>query len=318
MHETLTLLEDTDFPAIKRQSLETLQINLGYKCNQSCFHCHVNASPDRKEVMQKDIVDACLNFIYQNKIKFIDLTGGAPELNPHFRYLVREAKKIGVDIIDRCNLTIIFEQNQSDLVDFFVENEVQIIASLPCYTSDNVDAQRGKGVFDKSIKALKILNKAGYGVNENLNLNLVYNPIGPSLTPSQDELKKDYKKFLKVKFNIVFNELFTITNMPIKRFGSTLVSEGNFDTYMEKLCNAFDKNNLENIMCKNLISVSFDGFIYDCDFNQMLGLNSKKNEKKLHISMLNIDEIENNQIATSGHCFGCTAGQGSSCGGALS
>ena len=318
MHDTFNLLKSKKFPTVFRKSIDTLQINLGYKCNQSCFHCHVNASPDRKEVMQKDIVDACINFIDHNKIKSIDLTGGAPELNPHFRYLVREARKIGVDIIDRCNLTILFEQNQSDLVDFFVENEVQIIASLPCYTSDNVDAQRGKGVFDKSIKALEILNQAGYGVKKNLNLNLVYNPIGATLPPSQYELKKDYKKFLKEKFNIVFNELFTITNMPIKRFGSTLISEGNFDNYMDKLCNAFDKNNLENIMCKNLISVSFDGFIYDCDFNQMLGLNSKKNETKLHISSLNMNEIENNQIATSGHCFGCTAGQGSSCGGALS
>lgn len=317
MHDTFKLLKSKKFPSISRKSIDTLQINLGYKCNQSCFHCHVNASPDRKEVMQRDVIDDCLKFIADNEIKSIDLTGGAPELNPHFRYLVIEAKKMGVDIIDRCNLTIIFEQNQSDLVDFFVENKVQIIASLPCYTSDNVDAQRGKGVFDKSIKALIILNKAGYGVNKNLNLNLVYNPIGATLPPSQYELKKDYKKFLKEKFNIVFNDLFTITNMPIKRFGSILVSEGNFNAYMDKLCNAYDKNNLKNIMCKNLISVSFDGYIYDCDFNQMLGLNSKRNQKNLHISTLNINEIKNNQIATSGHCFACTAGQGSSCGGAL-
>ena len=253
MHPTLNKLKQTDFPKISRNSLETLQVNLGYLCNLSCLHCHVNAGPTRKELMDKDTIDCLLAFIDQQAIKTLDLTGGAPEMNPHFKYLVLAARKRGVTVIDRCNLTILEEPGYEGLIDFLASNQVQIVASLPCYSSDNVDAQRGNGVFEKSISALQKLNAVGYG--EQLELNLVYNPQGAQLPPDQQPLEMEYKQHLKDEFGVRFNRLLTITNMPIKRFGSTLVSKGTFDEYMGLLKSNYQPQNLDQVMCKSLLSI---------------------------------------------------------------
>jgi len=319
MHATLPLLEVTDFPAIKRGTLDTLQVNLGYRCNQQCLHCHVNAGPKRKENMTKETVNQVLDFIDNSNVGKIDLTGGAPEMNPNFRYLVQSARERGLHVIDRCNLTILEEPGQEGLAEFLAENQVEVIASLPCYSKDNVDMQRGKGVFEASVRGLKKLNGLGYGCdNSTLTLNLVYNPTGPFLPPSQTELQASYKDILKKEFDINFNQLFTITNMPIKRFGSMLVSKGEFDGYMQLLRDSFSEANLSAVMCKNLISVDWDGNLFDCDFNQMLGLPMKStNGKTMHIKDLTQISLENKSIVIADHCYGCTAGQGSSCGGAL-
>lgn len=320
MHATLPLLFNTDFPAIQRGELHTIQVNLGYTCNQSCLHCHVNAGPSRKEQMSLENIKHIIDFLKSNDVTQLDLTGGAPELNPYFRYLVTEARKLNIHIIDRCNLTILNEKNQQNLAQFLAFNQVEIVASLPCYLHDNVDKQRGKGVYDSSIRALGILNSLGYGkTTSGLVLNLMYNPGDASLPPSQQTLEQDYKRQLKQQFDIEFNQLYTLTNMPIMRFGSTLISKGEFESYMNLLKSAHQDSNLKTVMCRNLISIDWQGYIYDCDFNQMLELPSKINgDATTHISALNIKNIENNPIVIADHCYGCTAGAGSSCGGAMS
>ena len=317
MHDVYPLLKHSDFPSIKRGNLDTVQVNLGYKCNQSCVHCHVNAGPNRKEEMSKLTIRDILKFIDKFKISNVDLTGGAPELNMNFRFFVRELKNRGCHIIDRCNLTIILEKSMSNLPDFFKENEVEIIASLPCYIKKNVDKQRGKDVFDKSIQALKLLNSIGYGLTPSLRLNLVYNPQGSSLPPNQEKLSIDYQRFLYDEFGIQFNKLYTITNMPIARFGSTLVSKNKFSDYINLLKSSFNKKNINHLMCKKLISIDYQGYVYDCDFNQMLNMNLGSSENKIHIKDLKSSLFEK-KINTADHCFGCTAGSGSSCSGTLS
>jgi len=319
MLETLDKLLPTDFPSIKRAKLETLQVNLGYKCNQQCLHCHVNAGPNRKEVMSLETINSILTAIKKLNIKKIDLTGGAPELNPHFKYLIEQARSMSVHVIDRCNLTILTEPNQEGLADFLADNNVEIVASLPCYTEETVDSQRGKGVYQKSIQGLKILNELGYGQEKSsLQLNLVYNPGGAFLPPAQQHLEKDYKKMLLTKHGIVFNSLYTITNMPIKRFGSTLLSKGTFTNYMQLLKSAYQHDNLSTVMCRSLFSIDWNGYLYDCDFNQMLDLPiSDNNNQRLHIDSIELTTLDKMNIYIADHCYGCTAGQGSSCGGAL-
>ncbi len=319
MHATLPLLEQTDFPAIKRGKLETLQVNLGYRCNQQCLHCHVNAGPKRKENMTAETVEQLIEFLGAAGVKRLDLTGGAPELNPNFLHLVTEARKLGVHVIDRCNLTILFEAGQEGLAQFLADNKVEVVASLPCYLKDNVDKQRGKGVFDASIEGLKKLNQLGYGQTDSgLILNLMYNPQGPSLPPPQSELESAYRERLLEDHGIVFSNLHTLTNMPIQRFGSTLISKGEFDGYMQLLRDNFSQQTLNNVMCRSLISIDWQGYIYDCDFNQMLDLAAPLSDKsKSHIKDLLGQDISGKAIVVKDHCYGCTAGQGSSCGGAL-
>jgi radical SAM/Cys-rich protein len=319
MHATLPLMEISDFPALRRGRLDTLQVNLGYKCNQSCLHCHVNAGPTRTEAMSLETAVEVIDFLQSAGIKTLDLTGGAPELNPHFRRLVTAARAIGVRVIDRCNLTILHEPGQEDLADFLCDNAVDIVASLPCYLEENVDRQRGKGVFDASIRALQLLNAKGYGKpGSPLKLSLVYNPQGPVLPPAQGPLENDYRKHLGDHFGIEFTELYVLTNMPIQRFGSTLISKGNFEHYMDVLKNAYQPHNLNAVMCRSLLSVDWRGHVYDCDFNQMLGLPlAWKNKPITHLRELMGADIANNPIVVKDHCYGCTAGQGSSCGGAL-
>ena len=314
MHDVYPLLKYTDFPEIYRKKLKTIQVNLGYKCNQACVHCHVNASPKRKEEMSKNVMLDILHFVEVFDIKSVDLTGGAPELNKNFKYFVKELKKMGCHVIDRCNLTILLEKDQHGLAEFLSENEVEIIASLPCYIGENVDKQRGKNVFQSSIKAMKLLNDLGYGFREKLRLNLVYNPSGPELPPSQVKLKTDYIKFLSDKYNVYFNDLYTITNMPIARFGSTLISKNEFNSYMKLLKNSFCEETLENVMCKSLVSIDYKGFIYDCDFNQMLNIKTRNGSPNVRDLP---DILAGQEISTGDHCYGCTAGSGSSCGGSL-
>ncbi|MCG6938452.1 MAG: arsenosugar biosynthesis radical SAM protein ArsS [Gammaproteobacteria bacterium] len=321
MKDTFELLRNTDFPQIKRSALETLQVNLGYLCNQQCLHCHVDASPRRKEVMTQETVVDVLNFLKQKNIKKLDLTGGAPELNPNFYSLVKKARAAGVHVIDRCNLTILLEQGFEELPSFLAENRVEVIASMPCYLEENVDTQRGKGVFSKSIQGLKLLNQQGYGVDQKLQLNLVYNPQGINLPPQQAQLELDYRKQLTQRFDISFNHLYTITNMPIKRFGSTLLSHGLFDEYMQLLKKSHNQENLSGVMCRTSLSVDWQGYVYDCDFNQMLGLpagqSADMRHGKKHINELLRSELNGQPIAIMDHCYACTAGFGSSCGGAI-
>ena len=319
MHQTLHLMKSRGFPHLRRKVLETLQVNLGYKCNQSCFHCHVNASPDRKEMMSLETIEDVIAFMRASKVKTLDLTGGAPEMNDHFRQLVRAAREQGVRVIDRCNLTILGEPGFEDLAVFLADNQVEVSASLPCYSQENVDKQRGEGVFEKSIEGLRKLNALGYGLSgSDLVLNLVFNPQGPKLPPAQEQLEADYHRLLKDNFGIVFNHLFTITNMPIQRFGSTLISKGQFEGYMDLLVASFQAHNLDSVMCRSLLSVDYLGFVYDCDFNQMLGLPLQHaGRMKTHLRDLMNTDLLGNQIVVKDHCYGCTAGQGSSCGGAL-
>lgn len=320
MHATLPLLRITDFPPIRRRRVDTLQVNLGYTCNQSCTHCHVNAGPNRTEQMDEQTIDAVLDVLVAKDIRTIDLTGGAPELNVHFRHLVTQARERGVHVIDRCNLTILFEPGQDDLAQFLADHEVEVVASLPCYLEDNVDKQRGKGVFDKSMRALQALNALGYGTDARLPLSLVYNPQGPSLPPSQTQLEADYRKFLGDGFGIRFTRLYALANMPIARFGSTLISKGQFRDYMATLRGAHRSENVEHVMCRTLVSVDWQGYLYDCDFHQMLNLPLREDGRghgKLHLTdWLELD-LTDNPILVADHCYGCTAGQGSSCGGAL-
>jgi radical SAM/Cys-rich protein len=320
MHDIWPLLEKVRFPAIRRGRLDTLQVNVGYRCNQSCIHCHVGAGPHRTEEMTGDVADIVLDFVERRRIATLDITGGAPELNPHFRRLVSAARGTGVRVMDRCNLTILEQPGQDDLVDFLADERVEIVASMPCYLEDNVDRQRGRGVFDSSIRGLKRLNALGYGYDGSaLVLNLVYNPQGPSLPPPQVALEDDYRRILGERHGIVFNRLYTFANMPIQRFGSMLISKGQFDDYLAALQHAHLDANLDNVMCRNLLSVDWRGYVYDCDFNQMLDLPMVREARnRVHLSELLQDDIAGNPIRVAGHCFGCTAGQGSSCGGALS
>jgi radical SAM/Cys-rich protein len=319
MHQTLPLLARTDFPPLTRRRLDTLQVNLGYRCNQSCVHCHVGAGPDRTESMDGATVDLVLDVLRARGIAALDLTGGAPELNPHFRRLVRASRRLGVTVIDRCNLTILSEPGQQDLAGFLASERVQVVASLPCYASTNVDRQRGRGVFDRSIDALRRLNALGYGDGRSgLVLNLVYNPQGPELPPPQAVLEDDYRRELGARFGVRFDRLLALANMPIRRFGSTLVSKGDFTRYMRLLKSAHREENLETVMCRSLVSVDWLGNLYDCDFNQMLGLPARLGARpRPHLRDLLADAGFGRAIRVADHCYGCTAGQGSSCGGAL-
>lgn len=319
MHATLPLIEVSDFPAIRRRQLEILQVNLGYKCNQTCVHCHVNAGPTRTEMMRGETVFEIVAFLEAAGVGTLDITGGAPELNPHFRTLVTAARDIGVRVMDRCNLTILEQPGQEDLAQFLSDHEAAVVASLPCYLEANVDRQRGKGVFETSIRSLQLLNRFGYGQpGSGLALDLVYNPQGPVLPPAQDKLEQDYRRHLAERFGIVFNHLFVLTNMPIQRFGSMLISKGRFEQYMELLKNAYQPQNLESVMCRTLLSVDWRGYVYDCDFNQMLGLGLEwRGKPRVHLRELIGANLDGNPIVVKDHCYGCTAGQGSSCGGAL-
>jgi len=319
MRATLPLLLDTDFPPIARRRLEAVQVNLGYVCNQSCLHCHVNAGPTRTESMSAETIAQVLDFLAASGAGTLDLTGGAPELNPGFRGLVERARARGVRVIDRCNLTILEEPGQEDLAEFLAANGVEIVASLPCYTEELVDRQRGKGVYEKSVRAIRRLNGLGYAREGNgLVLNLVYNPQGPTLPPSQAKLEADYRRILGEAFGIAFSGLYTIANMPIQRFGSTLLSKGQFNAYMALLRGAHRDENLEAVMCRSLVSVDWQGYLYDCDFNQMLGLPLRLAGKaRPHLADVLGRDLAGNPVVVRDHCYGCTAGQGSSCGGAL-
>ena len=317
MHATLPLLSSTDFPPLRRHRTEVLQVNLGYTCNQSCLHCHVNAGPTRTEQMSADNVRAVLDFIRASDIRQLDLTGGAPEMNPHFRSLVTEARALGVAVMDRCNLTILSEPGYEGLATFLAEQGVQVTASLPCYLEDNVDRQRGNGVFARSIAGLKQLNALGYGrADSGLELNLVFNPQGPALPPPQAQLEEAYREQLGRAYGIVFTRLLTLANMPIQRFGSWLQSKGQFEAYMGKLRAAHRDDNLDAVMCRSLVSVDYNGELFDCDFNQMLKMPLGGGSAPRHLDELLRGTLPE-RIAVAGHCDGCTAGQGSSCGGAL-
>jgi len=318
MLDTRPLLLKTDFPPIRRKSISTLQVNLGYVCNLSCAHCHVNAGPGRTESMGAETADQIVLLLERLSPACLDLTGGAPELNPHFRRLVSAARERGIEVIDRCNLTILFEPGQEDLAPFLADQGVTITASLPCYLEENVNRQRGKGVYDDSVRALRLLNRLGYGVEERLPLNLVYNPLGPVLPPPQQQLEADYKRELASRYGIVFNRLLTIANMPISRFGATLLANGDYRGYMKLLRDNFAPENLDTVMCRSLVSVDWRGYLYDCDFNQMLALPALAGDRRAHIRDLLVDDgLHTAAIVTGEHCYGCTAGQGSSCGGAL-
>jgi len=319
MLDSSHLLFPSSFPVLKRRKLETIQVNLGYRCNMSCQHCHVDAGPNRTESMDRKTVEQVIDFMRSFPISSLDLTGGAPELNPHFRFLVKQARGLDVRVIDRCNLTVLEEPEQATLAEFLAANHVEIVASLPCYQEENVDSQRGKGTYESSIRGLKMLNALGYGdPASGLELNLVYNPSGPHLPPPQEILEADYKTELLDRFGIHFNRLYTLTNMPILRFGSLLQSQGKFDGYLDLLRSAFDQNNLNNVMCLNQISVDWQGYLFDCDFNQMLDMPlAHAGCARTHISELVGEELNGATIKVAEHCYGCTAGQGSSCGGAL-
>jgi radical SAM/Cys-rich protein len=319
MKDTWPLLDAIPFPPLTRGRLDTLQVNLGYRCNQSCVHCHVNAGPNRTEEMDAATADIVIDFLARRRISTLDITGGAPELNANFRRMVTAARDMAVKVMDRCNLTILEQPGQEDLAAFLAGNQVEVVASMPCYLQDNVDKQRGKGVYDGSIRGLQRLNALGYGrEGSGLTLNLVYNPLGPSLPPPQVALEADYKRELGERFGIVFNNLFTLANMPIQRFGAILLSQGQFDAYLDTLTHAHRDENLDGVMCRSLLSVDYRGYVYDCDFNQMLDLPmTRGGRERVHLSQLLDDDVAGNPIRVAGHCFGCTAGQGSSCGGAL-
>ena len=308
----------TDFPPVQRGNLEILQVNLGYRCNLSCTHCHVNAGPKRTEEMSWHTAQQVLEGVRKRRPAVLDMTGGAPELNAHFRWLVEQSRAEGVEVIDRCNLTILQEPGQESLADFLAAQGVRVVASLPCYSEQNVDSQRGKGVFEGSIEGLKTLNALGYGrQGSGLILDLVYNPGGAFLPPSQQALEQQYKERLAAEFDIQFNSLLTLANMPISRFGSMLVSKGQFEEYMGLLRSSFNAGNLTGLMCRNTISVDWQGYLYDCDFNQMLNIPLQHRGGGRHLTDLLQADLSGNPVVVADHCFGCTAGQGSSCGGAL-
>jgi radical SAM/Cys-rich protein len=303
----------------RKRAIDVLQVNMGKVCNQACVHCHVEAGPGRKEMMARATVDAVLKFLESSSISTVDITGGAPELNPDFDHLVESSVRLKRHVIDRCNLTVFFEPRKEYLPEFLRQNRVEIIASLPCYTEENVDRQRGDGTFEKSIRALRMLNRLGYGCPDSgLTLNLVYNPLGAYLPPAQDKLEQDYKTILEDKFDIAFNRLYCLTNMPITRFEKFLKMRGQYDEYMSLLENNFNAATLSAVMCRNLISVGWEGSVYDCDFNQMLELHlTRPDGRPLKIWDLAAGDLGGRPIAVGNHCYACTAGTGSSCGGAL-
>ncbi len=302
-----------------RRSVDVLQVNLGRYCNQACIHCHVESGPTRKEMMSLETVEAVVGFVASTNIPTLDITGGAPELNPNFDYLVDSAVELGRHVIDRCNLTVIFVPGKEYLPEFFQRRGVELVCSLPCYSKENVDKQRGKGTFELSIRALRVFNDLGYGqTGSNLALNLVYNPLGPHLPPPQERLEQDYKRVLKDRFGIVFNRLYCLTNMPITRYAMHLKLRGEYDRYMDLLAENFNPETLDQVMCRSLLSVGWEGSIYDCDFNQMLALPLKGADgRALHISTLSLAQVDNFPITVGSHCYACTAGCGSSCGGIL-
>jgi len=318
MLDTRHLLLPTRFPPLCRDRLRVLQVNLGYVCNQSCLHCHVGAGPRRTEVMDGGTAARVLDFALRAEVESLDLTGGAPEFNPCFRWLVGDASAAGLKLIDRCNLTVLLEPGQAGLVEFLAAHRVEIVASLPCYLEENVDAQRGRGVFRASIRALRALNDLGYGGDGGPALSLVYNPQGPYLPPPQGPLEADYRRFLWESHGVRFTRLLTLANMPIRRFGSILRSRGALDDYLDLLRSAHRTENLDAVMCRSLLSVDWRGRVYDCDFNQMLDLPLENGGEPLHIRSLSPDRLRGRPIRVAEHCYGCTAGQGSSCGGALS
>lgn len=310
-------LEQHQLPLLQAAALETLQVNLGRLCNMTCEHCHVDAGPDRREIMQLENVEHCLRALAHPQIQTLDLTGGAPEMNPHFRLMVTRGREMGKRIIDRCNLTILLAPGYQDLPEFLAEHEVEIVASLPCYLAENADAQRGDGSFQKSIQALRRLNEVGYGAaDSSLKLTLVYNPVGTGLPPDQEQLEAAYREQLRTRFGIEFTNLITITNMPISRFLNDLVQSERLEAYMSRLVEAFNPDTVPGVMCRSLISVDWQGYLYDCDFNQMLGLPVTLSDRR-HIRDFDYASLAARTIVTGRHCFGCTAGAGSSCGGAL-
>jgi radical SAM/Cys-rich protein len=302
-----------------RRGIDVLQVNMGKYCNLACTHCHVESGPNRTELMSRETVDAVLRFLGRTNIPTVDITGGAPELNPTFDYLVESAVGLGRHVMDRCNLTVIFEPGKDYLPQFFKRHRVELVCSLPCYSEENVDRQRGKGTFELSIQALQIFNKLGYGQSESgLVLNLVYNPVGPHLPPPQDKLEQDYKGILKEQFGIVFNRLYCLSNMPITRYATHLKLRGEYDCYVELLEMNFNAWTLDQVMCRNLVSIGYEGSVYDCDFNQMLDLPIRDADgKALNISTLSVDQVQHLPVTVGNHCYACTAGSGSSCGGAL-
>ncbi|MEZ5400807.1 MAG: arsenosugar biosynthesis radical SAM protein ArsS [Bryobacteraceae bacterium] len=302
--------------ALTATAVQTLQINVGKLCNQTCEHCHVDAGPDRREVMTRETAEHCIRAAAAARISIVDITGGAPELNPNFRWLVEQSRALGAHVMDRCNLSILLAPSQSGLIDFLARHRVEIIASMPCYLEENVNKQRGAGVYAKSIEALKLLNAAGYGQpGSDLKLNLVYNPGGPSLPPPQAALEADYKRELSARHGIVFHSLYTMTNMPISRFLDSLLRAGRYEAYMDKLVQAYNSSAALNVMCRTLISVGWDGTLYDCDFNQMLDM-PVNHGAPAHIRDFNSALLARRTITTGPHCYGCTAGAGSSCAGA--
>jgi radical SAM/Cys-rich protein len=301
---------------------EIIQVNVGKLCNLTCMHCHVNAGPKRKEIMTRDTIDRIINWLTKTDIPIVDLTGGAPEMIPDFRYFIMQigALQLPRHVIDRCNLTILLEPGYEDLGEFLAINKVEIIASMPCYSAENVNAQRGEGVFEASIAALQLLNSLGYGTDPHLPLHLVYNPVGAFLPPTQKELEVDYKRELEKQFGIMFNKLYALSNLPIGRFASYLRRSGRLEEYMQLLIHAFNPATVSGLMCRNTISVGWRGEVYDCDFNQQLGMQWSSNggSKRLFLWDIDPDSLEGRDIMTGDHCFGCTAGAGSSCGGAIS
>ena len=313
-------LEENGCESLVREETTTLQINVGKLCNQACHHCHVEAGPKRTEIMPREVAERVLEILATSpSITTVDITGGAPELNPNFDWIVSKSRRLGRHVIDRCNLTVLFEPGQESLADFLADNQVEIVASLPCYTAANVDQQRGRGVFEKSIRAVRLLNGLGYGLpGSKLTLNLVYNSLGATLPPAQEKLEADYKKRLHEDFGIQFHSLFTVTNMPIKRFAAYLTQSGKYESYMSLLVNHFNPGTVAKLMCRSLVSVGWDGKLYDCDFNQMLDIEMRESGRSLTIWHLDsLTGLAGNRISMGSHCFGCTAGAGSSCGGAL-
>jgi radical SAM/Cys-rich protein len=305
--------------SLSRRAVDVLQVNLGRYCNLACIHCHVESGPTRKEMMSRENVDAVLRFLARAAIPTLDITGGAPELHPEFAHLVSSAHRLGRHVIDRCNLTVIFEPGMEYLPEFFKRHEVELVCSLPCYSEGNVDKQRGRGTFDASIRALKHLNEIGYGQPDSgLLLNLVYNPVGPHLPPPQEKLEQDYRKILGEEFGIIFNQLYCLTNMPITRYATHLKLRGEYDRYLALLENHFNDATLDQVMCRDLISVGWEGSVYDCDFNQMLDLAMLDDSgSRIHIGSLDVEQVARRSITVGDHCYACTAGSGSSCGGAL-
>jgi len=309
-------LAETGLAPLTVRGIEVFQINVGKLCNQTCNHCHVDAGPDRTENMTRETAELCIQALKATEAPCLDITGGAPELNANFRYLVEEATRLGRNVIDRCNLSVLLLRSQPDLAKFLAERRVEIIASLPYFLAAQTDAQRGEGVFDKSIAAMRLLNSLGYGRPESgLELNLVYNPVGAFLPPEQSAVEADFRRELETRYDVVFNSLFTITNMPISRYLEFLIRSGNYDGYMQRLIKAFNPRAAEDVMCRTMISVGWDGSLYDCDFNQMLDLKVDSGAPR-HIRDFAAAKLGDRSIVVGQHCYGCTAGAGSSCGGA--